>query len=42
MTYRANPVIPYPMFAGFDKNNKPISFCTTKDNKSGEWLLERV
>jgi len=39
MTCRANPVLPYPMFAGIDKNSKPISLCTTKDNKSGEWLL---
>ncbi|MEK8019186.1 MAG: hypothetical protein VSS75_020135 [Candidatus Parabeggiatoa sp.] len=39
MTCRANSVIPYPMFAGIDKNNKPISLCTTKDKKSREWLL---
>jgi len=27
------------MFAGIDKNSKPISLCTTKDKKNGEWLV---
>jgi len=39
MTCRANPVISYPMFAGIDKNHKPISICATKDNKTREWLV---
>jgi len=35
---KTNPVIPYPMFASADNNNKPITICAAKNHKK-EWVV---
>jgi len=42
MTCRATP-LKVPMISGLDhKDRKPISVCTTKKGRDGEWLVNTI